>query len=371
MVSVGLGKMCRSNVKNVLTDEKCFGIPRTIQARVCGSKREQREYMIKSCVRFTLRNFTSWRIMSKRKSTDELNGSANTVGKKVATEEAVLKDVEDDTKVSADGRAPNVKICCWNVAGLRAWVKKDGVGHVKKEDPDILCLLETKVEEKEIPGEVTGLKKGGKIFGANGGYHMYLYPAEKKGYSGVALWSKVKPLNVKYGMGITEHDKEGRLITAEYEKYHLVTSYVPNSGKKLVNLDYRRTWNTALKKFLHDLNEKKPVIFCGDLNVAHTEIDLANPKNNTKNAGFTKEERDDFTELLADGYIDTYRFLNPDKTGVYTFWTYMMNCRAKNVGWRLDYFLVAKSLESSLCNSLIRSTVPGSDHCPIILTMAI
>lgn len=314
--------------------------------------------------------------MSKRKGTDEVNGNGEPAEKKVDMQEKVTEEGDMSTdlnRLSSDGREHTLKICSWNVAGLRGVVKNKGMEYIKEEDADIVCLHETKVLEKEIPAEAISLKKGGKIFNHDGdsGYHMYLYPAEKKGYSGVALWSKVKPLNVKYGMGIAEHDTEGRLLTAEYEKFYLVTSYVPNAGKGLVNLDYRRTWNTALKDFLHDLNEKKPVIFCGDLNVAHNEIDLANPKGNKKNAGFTPEEREDFTELLADGYIDSFRHLYPEKTGAYTFWTYIGGARSRNVGWRLDYFVISKSLESSLCNSMIRSKVMGSDHCPILLTMAI
>lgn len=333
-------------------------------------------------IRLSFCHPTQLQTMAKRKSTDDApNGSENGT-KKQATEEAVAKDaptdevVTDDgstdvNKVSSEGKPPTLKICSWNVAGLRAWVKKDGLKYLKKEDPDIICLQETKCLEKEVPGDVGSFKKGGKVFGANdSGYHMYWLSAEKKGYSGVSLWSKVKPLKVSYGMGIPEHDKEGRLITAEYEKFYLITSYVPNSGKKVVNLEYRRTWNTAIKDYLNDLNEKKPIVFCGDLNVAHNEIDLKNPKTNTKNAGFTKEEREDFTELLNEGYIDTFRHLYPDKTGVYSFWTYMMNARAKNAGWRLDYFVIPKSLENSLCNSIIKTDIMGSDHCPVLLTMA-
>jgi len=324
--------------------------------------------------------------MPKRKGTEE-DVTEESPGKKVALDESndngapnenennkdEKEKTDDNNRLSSDGRSPNIKICSWNVAGLRAVVKKNGMDYIKEEDADIVCLLETKVTEKEVPAEAVALKKGGKIFGdSSSGYHMYLNPAaEKKGYSGVALWSKEKPLSVKYGMGIEEHDKEGRLITAEYEKFYLLTSYVPNSGKKLVNLEYRRTWNTALRDYMNDLNKKKPAILCGDLNVAHEEIDLRNPKTNRKNAGFTNEEREDFTTLLADGYIDSYRHLNPGRESAYTFWTYMMNARAKDVGWRLDYFVIPQSLESSLCNSMIRSKVMGSDHCPIVLTMAL
>jgi len=332
--------------------------------------------------------------MPKRKGIDGDVGD-ETVGKKIATENTENGTSTDDgnnhedgnglssdeknevdkdvNRLSIDGSAPTLKICSWNVAGLRAALKKDALKYINEQDADIVCLQETKIVEKEIPGEVLALKKGGKIFdkGDDVGYHMYLNPAVQKGYSGVALWSKKKPVNVKYGMGIKEHDKDGRLITAEYETFYLLTSYVPNAGKKLVNLAYRREWNTALRNYINDLNAIKPVIFCGDLNVAHHEIDLKNPKGNRKNAGFSDEEREDFSALLDDGYIDTFRHLYPDLTDAYTFWTYMSNARAKNVGWRLDYFLIAESLTNKLCNNIIRSDVMGSDHCPIVLTMAI
>lgn len=327
--------------------------------------------------------------MPKRKGPDEEN-SEESPGKKLkesngnkpengngqppAEQKEDTTTANDINRLSSDGRDHNLKICSWNVAGLRAVVKKNGMDYVKEEDADIVCFLETKAIEKEVPPQALAMKKGGKIFAGgksdSGGYHQYLYPAEKKGYSGVALWSKVKPLSVKYGMGIGEHDKEGRLITAEYEKFYLLTSYVPNSGKGLKNLDYRRTWNTALQNYMNELNKTKPAILCGDLNVAHEAIDLKNPKANRRNAGFTQEERDDFSTLLADGYIDSYRHLNPGKEHAYTFWTFMANARSKDIGWRLDYFVIPTSLESSLCNSIIRKDVMGSDHCPIILTMA-
>jgi len=246
------------------------------------------------------------------------------------------------------------------------------LNHLKEDGADVVCLQETKCLENELPGEVASLGKGKKIIGDNkAGYHMYWNNGEKKGYSGVALWSKTKPIKVTNGLGIEEHDNEGRLITAEYEKFYLITSYVPNSGKKLIRLDYRREWNTAVKDYMKKLEEKKPVIFCGDLNVAHHEIDIANPKSNKRNAGFTVEERDDFTQLLSEGYFDSFRHLNPEKVGAYTYWTYMANARAKNVGWRLDYFVMSNKLKDNLSNSEIRSDVTGSDHCPIVLTLDI
>jgi len=315
--------------------------------------------------------------MAKRKSTE----GEQTASKKSKREDEKVDEVEKEndqkdnfslvTKTK-DGRDSNLKICSWNVAGLRACLKKAGLDYIKEEDADIVCLQETKVTEKEIPGEVTQLdKKVPSILPKKDGYYMYWYEAEKKGYSGVSLWSKTKPVSIKNGMGKEEHDNEGRLITAEFDKYYVVTSYVPNSGKKLVRLDYRRSWNTDLKDYLNKLKEKKPVIFCGDLNVAHQEIDIANPKANKRNSGFTDEERGDMTELLNEGYIDSYRSLYPEKEKMYTFWTYMANARAKNVGWRIDYFILSKSLEEDLCDSIMRTKVMGSDHCPIVATFAI
>ncbi|XP_065057442.1 exodeoxyribonuclease-like isoform X2 [Rhopilema esculentum] len=292
--------------------------------------------------------------------------------KQTANKTSDVKLDELNTKTN-DGRSYNVKIVSWNCAGLRAMVKKNGLDYLKKEDADIVCLQETKCTENECPPEVNALKGGGLSFAkkSNLQYNMYLLPAEKKGYSGTALWTKKKPLKVTYGLGIDKHDKEGRLITAEYEKFYLVTSYVPNSGRGLVNLEYRMGWEKDMKTYLKKLEETKPVIFCGDLNVAHNEIDIANPKSNVKNPGFTKEEREKFTDLLEVGFVDSYRHLNPDKTGTYTFWSYMGNARDKNIGWRLDYFVLSKSLLGDLCDSSTRSSVTGSDHCPIVLLMAL
>jgi len=295
--------------------------------------------------------------------------------KETTPKKAKVENKEQQENVSNGTTAAkdfNFKICSWNVAGLRAWFKKNGLNHLKEDGADVVCLQETKCLENELPGEVASLGKGKKIIGDNkAGYHMYWNNGEKKGYSGVALWSKTKPIKVTNGLGIEEHDNEGRLITAEYEKFYLITSYVPNSGKKLIRLDYRREWNTAVKDYMKKLEEKKPVIFCGDLNVAHHEIDIANPKSNKRNAGFTVEERDDFTQLLSEGYFDSFRHLNPEKVGAYTYWTYMANARAKNVGWRLDYFVMSNKLKDNLSNSEIRSDVTGSDHCPIVLTLDI
>eukprot|EP00794_Sanderia_malayensis_P000516 gene516-1165_t len=314
----------------------------------------------------------------KRKGDDDNVGKKNDDEVDVKDDAEVLNKVGRDSEnfeiknVTADGRTGNVKIISWNCAGLKALVKKFGLEYLKKENPDIICLQETKCDEKGCPPEVTALKHGGLSFAKDKDtkYHMYFSLGEKKGYSGTAIWTKGKPIKVTYGLGVPEHDKAGRMITAEYDKFYLVTTYVPNSSRGLVNLEYRMRWEKDMKDYLKKLENAKPVILCGDLNVAHNEIDIANPKSNQKNAGFTKEERNCFTELLGDGFIDSYRHLNPEKTGAYTFWTYMGNAREKNVGWRLDYFVLSESIIGNLCDSVIRSTICGSDHCPIVLAMA-
>ncbi|XP_043188809.1 exodeoxyribonuclease-like isoform X1 [Amphibalanus amphitrite] len=293
----------------------------------------------------------------KRKS--EEGGSGERQSKKAATEsakEAFVSDAKDST-----GTAWNFKIASWNVAGLRACAKKDGFKYIVKEDPDIMCLQETKCTKAKLPIEAE-LKD----------YHPYWLSGKDEGYCGVGLYSKKKPLNVTYGIGDKTQDEEARLITAEYDNFYLVTSYVPNSGRKLVTLPKRMAWDKLLKEHLQKLDEKKPVIYCGDLNVSHKEIDLKNPATNKKNAGFTQEERDGFTDLLTagqDGLVDTFRHFYPDKKDAYTFWTFMGNARAKDVGWRLDYFVVSKRLMPRVCDSLIRKEVMGSDHCPIVLLM--
>lgn len=267
-------------------------------------------------------------------------------------------DFSSDAKTS-DGKKWNLKIVSWNVDGLRAWLKKDGLSVFEKEKPDVVCLQETKCSDQKLPQEVKNIE----------GYKSYFMSAEKDGYSGVALISKEEPLSVTYGLDDKTHDAEGRCITAEYEKFYLVTAYVPNAGRKLITLDKRMDWDPKFRKYLKELDAKKPVIMCGDLNVSHKEIDLANPKGNKKNAGFTPEERAGFTDLLAEGFVDSFRHLYPDKRDQYTFWTYMMNCRAKNVGWRLDYFVLSERLVPHLCDNLIRTSMYGSDHCPITLLM--
>lgn len=268
------------------------------------------------------------------------------------------EDFSSEAKTE-DGKLWNFKIVSWNVDGLRAWLKKDGLSVFKAEDPDIVCLQETKCSEAKLPNEAKNVE----------GYKSYFMAAKTEGYSGVALYSKTEPISVTYGIGDETHDDEGRCIIAEYDKFYVVTAYVPNAGRKLVTLDKRMEWDPKFRKCLQDLDAKKPVIMCGDLNVSHKEIDLANPKGNKKNAGFTQEERDGFTDLLDAGFVDSFRHLYPDKTAQYTFWTYMGNCRARNVGWRLDYFVLSKRLVPQLCDNVIRTSLFGSDHCPITLMM--
>ena len=258
-----------------------------------------------------------------------------------------------------DGLPWNVKIISWNVNGIRAVVKSKKLDYLKFEDADIVCLQETKCTEADFPDSAKFQ-----------GYHRFYNSAAKKGYSSTAVLSKVKPVSVTYGIDIPEHDNEGRVITAEYANFYLVNVYVPNSGQKTVRLPYRRKWNVEFLAYCQDLDAKKPVVVAGDLNVAHTEIDLANPKTNTKNAGFTPEERGDFTTWLDGGFIDTFRHFHPDKIGAYSFWTYMSNARKRNVGWRIDYFLVSTRFMGRVAASEMRELVLGSDHCPIMLLCA-
>jgi len=271
------------------------------------------------------------------------------------------ENYDSDAKTK-DGNPWNFKISSWNVSGIRAWVKKGGLEYLEKENPDIFVLQETKCGEKDIPAAAKNVH----------GYRTYWYsPKSKSGYSGVGLFTKTEPISVEYGLGIEKHDEEGRLITAEYNNFYLVSTYIPNSGRGLVRLAYRREWNEDLLAYLKRLDETKPVILCGDLNVAHHPIDLARPQSNTKSAGFTKEEREDFTTLLNSGFVDTFRYFHPTKKDAYTFWSYLNNARAKNIGWRLDYFVVSERLVDNLCDSVIRSKVMGSDHCPLALLMAL
>uniref|UniRef100_A0A1A9WXC9 DNA-(apurinic or apyrimidinic site) endonuclease n=1 Tax=Glossina brevipalpis TaxID=37001 RepID=A0A1A9WXC9_9MUSC len=250
----------------------------------------------------------------------------------------------------------NLKISSWNVSGVRAWLKKDGLTFLKYEEPDIFCMQEIKCTTDQLPEELERIP----------GYHPY-WLCKPGGYAGVAIYSKIMPINVEYGIGNNEFDDTGRVITAEYEKFFLINVYVPNSGRKLVNLESRMKWEKLFQDFVQKHDDQKPIIICGDMNVSHAEIDLANPKSNTRNAGFTKEEREKMTELLALGYVDTFRHLYPELKGAYTFWTYMANARARNVGWRLDYFLVSERFLKKVVDNCIRSQCKGSDHCPITL----
>ncbi|XP_077169173.1 DNA repair nuclease/redox regulator APEX1 [Paroedura picta] len=274
----------------------------------------------------------------------------------------ILYQDPPDKLSSPSGKKYTLKVTSWNVDGIRAWIKKKGLEWVREEDPDVLCLQETKCAEKQLPADIREMPE-----------YPHKYWAcsdDKEGYSGVALLSKTKPIDVTYGIGEEEHDKEGRVISAEFPSHFLVTAYVPNAGRGLVRLEYRQRWDKAFRAYLQGLAARKPLILCGDLNVAHQEIDLKNPKGNKKNAGFTPEERAGFGELLEAGFTDSFRHLYPETPYAYTFWTYMMNARAKNVGWRLDYFLVSGGLLEGLCDSKIRSKALGSDHCPITLYLA-
>ena len=249
-----------------------------------------------------------------------------------------------------------MKFISWNVNGLRACVTKGFLDFFKEVDADIFCLQETKLQEGQIDLELEG-------------YHQYWNYAQKKGYSGTAIFTKIEPISADYGIGIEEHDNEGRVITLEFEDFYFVTVYTPNSQSELKRLEYRMKWEDDFREYLLKLDSKKPVIMCGDLNVAHKEIDLKNPKTNRKNAGFTDEERGKFTDFLASGFIDTYRFFNPDKTDIYSWWSYRFKAREKNAGWRIDYFCASKKIEDRLISADIHIEVLGSDHCPVELVI--
>ena len=246
------------------------------------------------------------------------------------------------------------KMISWNVNGLRACLGKGFLEYLKESDADIFCIQESKLQGGQVELELPG-------------YHQYWNYAEKKGYSGTAMFTKEEPVSVAYGFGIEEHDHEGRVITAEFPEYYVVTCYTPNSQDGLKRLDYRMQWEDAFRAYLKALETKKPVIFCGDLNVAHQEIDLKNPKTNRKNAGFSDEERAKFTELLEAGFVDTFRYFYPDQEGIYSWWSYRFSARAKNAGWRIDYFCVSESLKDRLVDAKIHTEVMGSDHCPVEL----
>ena len=246
-----------------------------------------------------------------------------------------------------------MKLISWNVNGLRACVGKGFFEFSEAEQPDMMCLQETKLQPDQAP-QVEG-------------YQEYWCSAEKKGYSGTALFSKTEPLSVTYNLGIDEHDHEGRVITAEYPDFYLVTVYVPNSQNELKRLDYRMQWEDDFRAYVHSLDQKKPVIICGDMNVAHQEIDLKNPKTNRRNAGFTDEERQKMTELLGAGFVDTWRHFYPDAEGIYSWWSYRFKAREKNAGWRIDYFLVSARFIDRVKSARILTDVFGSDHCPVAI----
>lgn len=250
------------------------------------------------------------------------------------------------------------KFISWNVNGLRAIMQKNFLDYFNSVNADIFCLQEIKLQEGQID------------FSPNGYYCFWNY-AEKKGYSGTAIFSKENPINVIYGLNIPEHDTEGRVITLEFENFYFVTVYTPNSQANLTRLDYRMKWEDDFKNFLSDLDSSKPVIICGDLNVAHTEMDLKNPKSNIMNAGFTIEERNKFTNLLNAGFIDTFRFKNPNAIGVYSWWSYRFNARKNNAGWRIDYFLTSNRIANNILEANIHTEILGSDHCPVELIINI
>ena len=245
-----------------------------------------------------------------------------------------------------------MKLISWNVNGIRACVNKGFKDFFKETDADIFCIQETKCQKGQIDLEFEG-------------YKSYWNSAERKGYSGTAIFTKKEPQSVFYGIGIEEHDLEGRVITLEYKEFYLVDCYTPNSKRELERLDYRQICEDEVRKYLLDLSKKKPVIMCGDLNVAHEEIDLKNPKTNRGNAGFTDEERAKMTELLKSGFVDTFRYLYPDKTDAYSWWSYMGKAREKNIGWRIDYFLVSENIKDKIKDAIIYPEVMGSDHCPV------
>ena len=251
-----------------------------------------------------------------------------------------------------------MKLISWNVNGIRACINKGFKDFFNEIDADIFCIQETKCQKDQIDLEFKG-------------YTSYWNSAEKKGYSGTAIFTKQKPISVTYGIGIEEHDKEGRVITLEFEKFYMINIYTPNSKRELERLEYRQIWEDEIRKYMLKLNENKPVIMCGDLNVAHNEIDLKNPKTNRHNAGFTDEERNKMTELLDAGFVDTFRILYPDKENAYSWWSYMGHAREKNVGWRIDYFIVSKSIENCIKEAKIHSEIFGSDHCPVELEINI
>lgn len=251
-----------------------------------------------------------------------------------------------------------MKLVSWNVNGIRACVQKGFLDFFNEADADIFCIQESKMQAGQLELDLPG-------------YYQYWNYAEKKGYSGTAIFTKKEPLNVSYGIGVEEHDKEGRVITLEFDNFFMITVYTPNSQNELARLSYRMEWEDAFLSYVKKLEETKPVIFCGDLNVAHKEIDLKNPKTNRRNAGFTDEEREKFSIILENGFVDTFRHFYPDMTDIYSWWSYRFSAREKNAGWRIDYFVVSESLKDSLQDAKIHTDIYGSDHCPVSLEINI
>ena len=249
-----------------------------------------------------------------------------------------------------------MRLVSWNVNGIRACVQKGFLDFFQEIDADIFCIQESKMQAGQLDLELEG-------------YHQYWNYAEKKGYSGTAIFTKKEPISVAYGIGVEEHDKEGRVITLEFDDFYMITVYTPNSQNELARLPYRMTWEEAFLAYLKKLEETKPVVFCGDLNVAHKEIDLKNPKTNRKNAGFTDEEREKFSVLLEAGFVDSFRHFYPDVENIYSWWSYRAGARPKNVGWRIDYFVVSECLKDRLVDAKILTEIMGSDHCPVLLEM--
>jgi len=247
-----------------------------------------------------------------------------------------------------------MKLISWNVNGIRACVNKGFLDFFKQVDADIFCIQETKCQEDQISLELDG-------------YYQYWHSAVRKGYSGTAVFTKQEPLNIRFGLDDQEEDDEGRVMTLEFEEFFLINVYTPNSKRDLARLDYRLIWEDRLRTYLKQLDKAKPIILCGDLNVAHNEIDLRNPKSNLKNSGFTKEEREKMTLILQEGFTDTFRFLHPDEEGAYTWWSYMNKVRERNIGWRIDYFIASNRIEKEINDAKIYSDILGSDHCPVML----
>uniref|UniRef100_A0A8C3NHF3 DNA repair nuclease/redox regulator APEX1 n=1 Tax=Geospiza parvula TaxID=87175 RepID=A0A8C3NHF3_GEOPR len=305
--------------------------------------------------------------MPKRGKKKEENGSGDEAGpapaKAPKASPAPLYEDPPTREATPDGRRWTLKVTSWNVDGLRAWLKKGGAKWVQEEAPDVLCLQETKCAASAVPAELRELP---------GLPHQFWSSAkDRPGYSGVGLLAKTEPLDVTYGIGDPEHDVDGRVLTAEFPSLFVVCAYVPNAGRGLVRLEPRLRFDAAFLRFLQRLDARKPVLLCGDLNVAHAEIDLCHPRANRASAGFTPQEREGFSKLLDSGFVDSFRHLYPEARGAFTFWTYLGGARALNVGWRLDYAVVSRRLLGALCDCKIRSAVQGSDHCPITALLAV